>query len=51
MENDRKYLKRRAAQERMAANEAAVESARKAHLELAEAYRQRIVDEKTPASA
>ena len=41
MESDRNYFTRRAAQERSAATEASDESARKAHLEMAERYRQR----------
>jgi hypothetical protein len=42
MESDRAYFMRRAAQERSAASQAEGESARKAHLELAQRYRQRI---------
>jgi hypothetical protein len=41
MESDRNYFNRRAAEERSAATQAADESARKAHLEMAERYRQR----------
>jgi hypothetical protein len=40
MENNRSYFERRATEERTAASEASGESARKAHLELAERYRQ-----------
>ena len=42
MENDRSYFMRRAAQERSAATHASGEPARKAHLELAERYRERV---------
>lgn len=49
MESEQTYFKRRAAQEATAADEAHGESARKAHLEMAERYRQR--SEKSPASA
>ena len=42
MENDRSYFMRRAAQERSAATRASGEPARKAHLELAERYRERV---------
>jgi hypothetical protein len=38
MEDDRSYFERRAAQERSAADEASDESARDAHLRLAERY-------------
>lgn len=41
MESDRNYFTRRAAQEQSAATQASDESARKAHLEMAERYRQR----------
>ena len=42
MESDRNYFMRRAAQERSAATHASGEPARKAHLELAERYRERV---------
>ncbi len=49
MENDRTYFMRRAAQERSAATQAEGETARKAHLELAQRYRQRIRSSEVPA--
>lgn len=42
MESERSYFMRRAAQERSAATQAADETARKAHLEMAERYRKRV---------
>lgn len=42
MENNRSYFMRRAAQERSAADRAADEPARRAHLELARRYRELI---------
>lgn len=45
MESNRTYFMRRAAQERSAATHASGETARKAHLELAERYRQRVDDD------
>lgn len=42
MESNRSYFMHRAAQERSAATQATGEPARKAHLELAERYRERI---------
>ena len=50
MESEQTYFKRRAAQERTAAEQAADESARKAHLEMAERYRLRS-EEPPPVSA
>ena len=49
MESDRTYFMRRAAQERSAATKAVDEPARKAHLEMAELYRQRIQSPDVPA--
>ena len=49
MEDNRSYFMRRAAQERSAATQASGESARKAHLELAERYRQRVQAVDAPA--
>ncbi len=49
MESDRTYFMRRAAQERSAATQAEGETARKAHLEMAERYRERIQSSEAPA--
>lgn len=49
MESNRSYFMRRAAQERSAATKAADEPARKAHLEMAERYRERVNSEDEPA--
>jgi hypothetical protein len=51
MESNRSYFMRRAAQERSAANHAAGDPARRAHLELAHRYRELVGASKSRMSA